>query len=91
MCVSLVAKSGCGYVKVEQRVEPTRKAAQIIHKKLSGCLQSQQGLDSERRMVIISFSVSVFSYLNSSNWEETFDSSSQNSKKALIAFGNPAF
>ncbi|KAK3559611.1 hypothetical protein QTP86_013555, partial [Hemibagrus guttatus] len=35
---------------VEQRVEPTRKAAQIIHKKLVGCLQSQQGLDSERRM-----------------------------------------
>lgn len=37
-------------VLVEQRVEPTRKAAQIIHKKLAGCLQSQQGLDSERRM-----------------------------------------
>ncbi|KAG7325163.1 hypothetical protein KOW79_011479 [Hemibagrus wyckioides] len=37
-------------VLVEQRVEPTRKAAQIIHKKLVGCLQSQQGLDSERRM-----------------------------------------
>ncbi|KAF5906312.1 SH3 domain-binding protein 1-like, partial [Clarias magur] len=37
-------------VLVEQRVEPTRKAAQIIHKKLVGCLQSQQGLDSERRV-----------------------------------------
>ncbi|XP_026993368.1 SH3 domain-binding protein 1 [Tachysurus fulvidraco] len=37
-------------VLVEQRVEPTRKAAQVIHKKLVGCLQSQQGLDSERRM-----------------------------------------
>ncbi|KAI5103232.1 SH3 domain-binding protein 1 isoform X1, partial [Silurus meridionalis] len=37
-------------VLVEQRVEPTRKAAQIIHKKLVGCLQSQQGLDSEKRM-----------------------------------------
>ncbi|KAA0725257.1 SH3 domain-binding protein 1 [Triplophysa tibetana] len=37
-------------VKVEQRVEPARKAAQIIHKKLVGCLQSQQGLDPDRRM-----------------------------------------
>lgn len=37
-------------VLVEQRVEPARKAAQIIHKKLAGCLQSQLGLDSERRM-----------------------------------------
>ncbi|XP_056325912.1 SH3 domain-binding protein 1 isoform X1 [Danio aesculapii] len=37
-------------VLVEQRVEPAKKAAQIIHKKLVGCLQSQQGLDSERRM-----------------------------------------
>lgn len=37
-------------VLVEQRVEPAKKAAQIIHKKLVGCLQSQLGLDSERRM-----------------------------------------
>ncbi|KAK7134610.1 hypothetical protein R3I93_017896 [Phoxinus phoxinus] len=37
-------------VLVEQRVEPAKKAAQTIHKKLVGCLQSQQGLDSERRM-----------------------------------------
>ncbi|XP_067285236.1 SH3 domain-binding protein 1 isoform X2 [Pseudorasbora parva] len=37
-------------VLVEQRVEPAKKAAQIIYKKLVGCLQSQQGLDSERRM-----------------------------------------
>lgn len=36
-------------VLVEQRVEPARKAAQIIHKKLVGCLQSQQGLDTDRR------------------------------------------
>lgn len=43
------APSGC--FKVEQRVEPAKKAAQIIYKKLVGCLQSQQGLDSERRMV----------------------------------------
>ncbi|KAI2658515.1 SH3 domain-binding protein 1 [Labeo rohita] len=42
------APSGC--FKVEQRVEPAKKAAQIIYKKLVGCLQSQQGLDSERRM-----------------------------------------
>ncbi|KPP66700.1 hypothetical protein Z043_114773 [Scleropages formosus] len=38
-------------LKVEQRVEPAKKAAQIIYKKLCGCLQSQQGLDAERRMV----------------------------------------
>uniref|UniRef100_A0A8C1TTD6 SH3-domain binding protein 1 n=1 Tax=Cyprinus carpio TaxID=7962 RepID=A0A8C1TTD6_CYPCA len=37
-------------VMVEQRVEPAKKAAQIIYKKLVGCLQSQQGLDSEKRM-----------------------------------------
>ncbi|XP_018617259.1 SH3 domain-binding protein 1 isoform X2 [Scleropages formosus] len=37
-------------VLVEQRVEPAKKAAQIIYKKLCGCLQSQQGLDAERRM-----------------------------------------
>ncbi|XP_048847990.1 SH3 domain-binding protein 1-like isoform X2 [Brienomyrus brachyistius] len=36
-------------VLVEQRVEPTKKAAQIIHKKLSACLQSQTGLDAEKR------------------------------------------
>uniref|UniRef100_A0A8C7FGU8 SH3-domain binding protein 1 n=1 Tax=Oncorhynchus kisutch TaxID=8019 RepID=A0A8C7FGU8_ONCKI len=33
-----------------QRVEPAKKAAQVIHKKLLGCLQSQLGLDTERRM-----------------------------------------
>uniref|UniRef100_A0A8C8JLS4 SH3-domain binding protein 1 n=1 Tax=Oncorhynchus tshawytscha TaxID=74940 RepID=A0A8C8JLS4_ONCTS len=38
-------------VMVEQRVEPAKKAAQVIHKKLLGCLQSQLGLDTERRMV----------------------------------------
>lgn len=32
-------------------MEPTRKAAQIVHKKLLACLQSQQGLDAEKRMV----------------------------------------
>uniref|UniRef100_A0A8C2KNU8 SH3-domain binding protein 1 n=2 Tax=Cyprinus carpio TaxID=7962 RepID=A0A8C2KNU8_CYPCA len=37
-------------VLVEQRVEPAKKAAQIIYKKLVGCLQSQQGLEPERRM-----------------------------------------
>ncbi|XP_072524092.1 SH3 domain-binding protein 1 [Salminus brasiliensis] len=37
-------------VLVEQRVEPARKAAQIIHKKLTSCLQSQQGLDTDKRM-----------------------------------------
>ncbi|KAL4594051.1 SH3 domain-binding protein 1-like isoform X1 [Arapaima gigas] len=39
-------------VLVEQRVEPAKKAAQIIYKKLCGCLQGQQGLEAERRMVI---------------------------------------
>ncbi|XP_076154422.1 SH3 domain-binding protein 1 isoform X1 [Alosa pseudoharengus] len=37
-------------VLVEQRVEPTRKTAQIVHKKLLACLQSQQGLDAEKRL-----------------------------------------
>ncbi|XP_063078148.1 SH3 domain-binding protein 1 [Engraulis encrasicolus] len=37
-------------VLVEQRVEPTRKAAHIIHKKLAACLQSQPGLDADKRM-----------------------------------------
>uniref|UniRef100_A0A4W4FGC3 SH3-domain binding protein 1 n=1 Tax=Electrophorus electricus TaxID=8005 RepID=A0A4W4FGC3_ELEEL len=37
-------------VLVEQRIEPTKKAAQIIHKKLIGCLQSPQGLEPDRRM-----------------------------------------
>ncbi|KAL2078060.1 hypothetical protein ACEWY4_025745 [Coilia grayii] len=37
-------------VLVEQRVEPTRKAAHIIYKKLLACLQSQQGLDADKRM-----------------------------------------
>ncbi|XP_068161634.1 SH3 domain-binding protein 1 [Antennarius striatus] len=37
-------------VLVEQRVEPTRKAAHVIHKKLHGCMQSQLGLDAEKRM-----------------------------------------
>ncbi|KAF7649457.1 hypothetical protein LDENG_00141050 [Lucifuga dentata] len=35
---------------VEQRVEPARKAAQVLHKKLQGCLQSQLGLEAEKRM-----------------------------------------
>ncbi|KAM7381999.1 hypothetical protein PAMA_012731 [Pampus argenteus] len=37
-------------VMVEQRVEPTRKAAQVLHKKLQNCMQSQTGLEAERRM-----------------------------------------
>ncbi|XP_061565204.1 SH3 domain-binding protein 1 [Cololabis saira] len=37
-------------VRVEQRVEPAKKAAQVLHKKLQGCMQSQQGLDAEKRM-----------------------------------------
>ncbi|KAF3704654.1 SH3 domain-binding protein 1 [Channa argus] len=37
-------------VMVEQRVEPAKKAAQVLHKKLQGCLQSQLGLDAEKRM-----------------------------------------
>ncbi|KAJ8283824.1 hypothetical protein COCON_G00026740 [Conger conger] len=35
---------------VEQRVEPVKRAAHIVYKRLSGCLQSQQGMDAERRM-----------------------------------------
>lgn len=42
----------CGdCLKVEQRVEPAKKAAQLIHKKLQGCMQSQPGLEAEKRMV----------------------------------------
>ncbi|CAB1438137.1 unnamed protein product [Pleuronectes platessa] len=37
-------------VLVEQRVEPAKKAAQVVHKKLQGCMQSQSGLDAEKRM-----------------------------------------
>uniref|UniRef100_UPI003AAAC882 SH3 domain-binding protein 1 n=1 Tax=Centroberyx gerrardi TaxID=166262 RepID=UPI003AAAC882 len=37
-------------VMVEQRVEPAKKAAQVLHKKLLGCLQSQPGLEAEKRM-----------------------------------------
>ncbi|XP_029383239.1 SH3 domain-binding protein 1 [Echeneis naucrates] len=37
-------------VMVEQRVEPAKKAAQVLHKKLQACMQSQSGLDAEKRM-----------------------------------------
>ncbi|KAM9832342.1 SH3 domain-binding protein 1 [Neosynchiropus ocellatus] len=37
-------------VVVEQRVEPTKKAAQVLYKKLQACMQSQTGLDTEKRM-----------------------------------------
>ncbi|GLD72838.1 SH3 domain-binding protein 1-like protein [Lates japonicus] len=37
-------------MKVEQRVEPAKKAAQVLHKKLQGCMQSQPGLEAEKRM-----------------------------------------
>nr|XP_020476018.1 SH3 domain-binding protein 1-like [Monopterus albus] len=37
-------------VMVEQRVEPAKKAAQVLHKKLQGCMQSQMGLEAEKRM-----------------------------------------
>ncbi|XP_049915200.1 SH3 domain-binding protein 1 [Epinephelus moara] len=37
-------------VMVEQRVEPAKKAAQVLHKKLHGCMQSQTGLEAEKRM-----------------------------------------
>lgn len=49
-------------VQVEQRVEPAKKASQIVHKKLIGCLQGQQGLDTEKRMKklpLLSLSVSM--------------------------------
>uniref|UniRef100_A0A3B5L0K9 BAR domain-containing protein n=1 Tax=Xiphophorus couchianus TaxID=32473 RepID=A0A3B5L0K9_9TELE len=38
-------------VQVEQRVEPAKKAAQVLHKKLQACMQSPVGLEAERRMV----------------------------------------
>ncbi|XP_069012145.1 SH3 domain-binding protein 1 [Embiotoca jacksoni] len=37
-------------VMVGQRVEPAKKAAQVLHKKLQGCMQSQPGLEAEKRM-----------------------------------------
>uniref|UniRef100_A0A3Q4AK89 Uncharacterized protein n=1 Tax=Mola mola TaxID=94237 RepID=A0A3Q4AK89_MOLML len=37
-------------VLVEQRVEPAKKAAQVLHKKLQGCMQSHLGLETEKRM-----------------------------------------
>lgn len=37
-------------VMVEQRVEPAKKAAQVLHKKLQCCMQSQMGLEAEKRM-----------------------------------------
>ncbi|XP_014894235.1 SH3 domain-binding protein 1 [Poecilia latipinna] len=37
-------------VQVEQRVEPAKKAAQVLHKKLLACMQSPVGLEAERRM-----------------------------------------
>lgn len=37
-------------VMVEQRIEPARKAAQVLHKKLQSCMQSQPGLEAEKRM-----------------------------------------
>ncbi|CAL8302399.1 unnamed protein product [Lota lota] len=37
-------------VVVEQRVEPAKKASQVLHKKLHGCLQSPTGLEAEKRM-----------------------------------------
>lgn len=43
--------SVCDWLKVEQRVEPAKKAAQLIHKKLQCCMQSQSGLEAEKRMV----------------------------------------
>lgn len=43
----------CVWPKVEQRIEPARKAAQVLHKKLQGCMQSQPGLEAEKRMVAV--------------------------------------
>ncbi|MED6276374.1 hypothetical protein CHARACLAT_002313 [Characodon lateralis] len=37
-------------VQVEQRVEPAKKAAQVLHKKLQACMQSPIGLEPEKRM-----------------------------------------
>lgn len=37
-------------VMVDQRVEPAKKAAQVLHKKLQGCMQSQPGVEAEKRM-----------------------------------------
>ncbi|KAJ8263942.1 hypothetical protein GJAV_G00143350 [Gymnothorax javanicus] len=49
-------------VQVEQRVEPIKRTAQIVYKKLTGCLMSEQGLDADKRMKklpLMSLSVSM--------------------------------
>lgn len=37
-------------IRVDLRVEPAKRAAQVLHKKLLGCLQSPSGVEAERRM-----------------------------------------
>uniref|UniRef100_A0A673ACN9 SH3 domain-binding protein 1-like n=1 Tax=Sphaeramia orbicularis TaxID=375764 RepID=A0A673ACN9_9TELE len=51
-CCSTASISGFAFdsIQVEQRVEPAKRAAQILHKKLLSCMQSQPGLEAERRM-----------------------------------------
>ena len=51
VCCHQIQVCVCDWTKVEQRVEPARKAAQVLHKKLLGCMQSQPGLEAEKRMV----------------------------------------
>uniref|UniRef100_A0A8C5GPB1 SH3 domain-binding protein 1-like n=1 Tax=Gouania willdenowi TaxID=441366 RepID=A0A8C5GPB1_GOUWI len=38
-------------VLVEQRIEPAKKASQVLHKKLLACMQSQPGLEADKRIV----------------------------------------
>ncbi|XP_028332380.1 SH3 domain-binding protein 1 isoform X2 [Gouania willdenowi] len=37
-------------VLVEQRIEPAKKASQVLHKKLLACMQSQPGLEADKRI-----------------------------------------
>uniref|UniRef100_A0AAV2LUS5 SH3-domain binding protein 1 n=1 Tax=Knipowitschia caucasica TaxID=637954 RepID=A0AAV2LUS5_KNICA len=37
-------------IQVDQRVEPAKKAAHLLHKKLLSCMQSQSGVEAEKRM-----------------------------------------
>lgn len=40
-------------LQVEQRLEPAKRAAHNIHKRLQACLQGQSGADMDKRVVSV--------------------------------------
>lgn len=40
-----------GPSQVEQRLEPAKRAAHNVHKRLQACLQGQSGADMDKRVV----------------------------------------